>query len=214
MLVLPLPFIRSIGIGGMLIPAVSVLASITLLPAMLGLLGPRINSVRVLPRRLVEGSDVEAGFWNAWARFVVRRPIVTAATGLSIVAVLLFFGVQLNPSEAQAKDLPGGGDAINGRGALTAAGISAGVYKPFEILVEGFPTTGAVERIAEKVGSTPGVIGATGPPQWHTQNAALVEAIPANDGAAKAVRPVISNLQNDVLPALSAETGLRVTLGG
>ncbi len=214
MLVLPLPFIRSIGIGGMLIPAVSVLASITLLPAMLALLGPRINSVRVLPRRLVEGSDVEAGFWNAWARFVVRRPVVTAATGLSIVAVLLFFGVQLNPSEAQAKDLPGGGDAINGRAALTAAGISAGAYKPFEILVEGFPTPGAVERIAEKVGSTPGVIGATAPPQWRTQNAAVVEAIPAHDGAAKAVRPVISNLQNDVLPALSAETGLRVTLGG
>src|SRR5215212_8607892 len=105
MLVLPLPFIRSIGIGGMLIPAVSVLAAITLLPALLALLGTRINSVRVLPRRLVEGSDIEAGFWNAWARFVVRRPVLTAFSGLAIVAVLLFFGVQLNPSEAQQKDL-------------------------------------------------------------------------------------------------------------
>src|SRR6266511_4219074 len=214
MIILPLPFIRSIGIGGMLIPAVSVLASITLLPALLALLGPRINSVRVLPRRLVEGSDVEAGFWNAWARFVVRRPIVTAATGLSIVAVLLVFGVQLNPSEAQAKDLPGGGDAINGRAALTAAGISAGVYKPFEILVEGDVTPAALDRVESAVESTPGVIGATAPPQWRTQNAALVEAIPAHDGAAKDVRPVISNLQHDVLPAVASDTGLRVTLGG
>ena len=214
MLVLPLPFIRSIGIGGMLIPAVSVLASITLLPALLALLGPRINSVRVLPRRLVEGSDVEAGFWNAWARFVVRRPIVTAATGLSIVAILLVFGVQLNPSEAQAKDLPGGGDAINGRAALTAAGISAGVYKPFEILVEGDLTPAALDRVESAVESTPGVIGATAPPQWRTQNAALVEAIPAHDGAAKDVRPVISKLQHDVLPAVASDTGLRVTLGG
>ncbi len=47
MLVLPLPFIRSIGIGGMLIPAVSVVAAITFLPALLAVLGPRINSVRV-----------------------------------------------------------------------------------------------------------------------------------------------------------------------
>ena len=46
MVVLPLPFIRSIGIGGMLIPAVSVLAAITLLPALLAVLGTRINSVR------------------------------------------------------------------------------------------------------------------------------------------------------------------------
>ncbi|MEO5577058.1 MAG: MMPL family transporter, partial [Gaiellaceae bacterium] len=57
MIILPVPFIRSIGIGGMLIPAVSVLAAITLLPALLYTLGPRINSVRVLPKRLVEGSD-------------------------------------------------------------------------------------------------------------------------------------------------------------
>jgi RND superfamily putative drug exporter len=214
MLVLPLPFIRSIGIGGMLIPAVSVLASITLLPAMLALLGRRINSVRVLPRRLVEGSDVEAGFWNRWATFVTRRPAVVAATGLAIVGVLLVFGVQLNPSEAQAKDLPGGGDAINGRAALTAAGISPGVYKPLEILVEGDVTPAALDRVASAVESAPGVIGATAPPQWRKPNAALVEAIAAHDGAAKDVRPVISGLQHDVLPAVSRETGLRVTLGG
>src|SRR5207253_6603532 len=53
MIVLPLPFIRSIGIAGMLIPAVSVVAAITLLPALLSLLGHRINSLRVLPRRIV-----------------------------------------------------------------------------------------------------------------------------------------------------------------
>src|SRR5438105_2093642 len=46
LIVLPLPFIRSMGIGGMLIPAVSVLAAITLLPALLAVLGTRINSVR------------------------------------------------------------------------------------------------------------------------------------------------------------------------
>src|SRR5205807_7524237 len=72
MIVIPLPFIRSIGLGGMLIPAVSVLAAITLLPAMLSLLGTGINRVRVMPRRIVEGSDAEAGFWNGWARLVVR----------------------------------------------------------------------------------------------------------------------------------------------
>jgi RND superfamily putative drug exporter len=214
MLVLPLPFIRSIGIGGMLIPTVSVLAAITLLPAMLALLGPRINSLRVLPKRLVEGSDVEAGFWNRWASFVTRRPGIVAAVGLGIVAVLLFFGVQLNPSEAQAKDLPGGGNAIDGRAALVAAGVSPGVYKPFEILVEGHATPAALDTIAAKVRQTPGVVGATAPPQWRKPGAALVEAIPGYDGAAKAIRPVISNLQHDVLPTLAQQTGLQVTLGG
>jgi putative drug exporter of the RND superfamily len=63
LIVLPLPFIRSIGIGGMLIPAVSVLAAITLLPAMLAVLGERINSVRVLPRRFVDRGHPEDGAW-------------------------------------------------------------------------------------------------------------------------------------------------------
>ena len=214
MIVLPLPFIRSIGIGGMLIPAVSVLAAITLLPAMLSIMGERINHVRVMPKRLVEGTDREEGFWNRWASFVVRRPLPVAIVGLAIVGVILSYGVQLNPSEAQAKDLPGGGNAIDGRAALVAAGVSYGVYKPFEILVEGDVTPAALQQIASRVGSTPGVEGATAPRQWRKPGAALVEAIPAHDGAAKDVRPVITNLQHDVLPRLADETGLRVTLGG
>jgi len=59
MIILPLPFIRAIGIGGMLIPAVSVLASITLLPALLSLLGERINKIRLLPKRFHAGEYVD-----------------------------------------------------------------------------------------------------------------------------------------------------------
>ena len=118
MVLLPLPFIRSIGIGGMLIPAVSVLASITLLPAMLAMLGPRINRLRVMPKRLVEGSDQASGFWAWWSRLVTNHAALTGAIGVVIVAALLVPGVQLNPSESQAKDRPGGGDAIAGRNAL------------------------------------------------------------------------------------------------
>src|SRR5216684_8810856 len=72
MVLLPLPFIRSIGIGGMLIPAVSVIVSITLLPALLSLLGHRINSLRVMPKRFVTVSDADSGFWGRWAELVMR----------------------------------------------------------------------------------------------------------------------------------------------
>src|SRR5262249_37615798 len=115
LLILPLPFIRSIGIGGMLIPAVSVLAAITLLPAMLAVLGERINSVRVMPRRFVDQGHPEDGRWGRWARFVNRRPWPVAIAGLVIVAVLATIGTQLNPNEAQMKSFPGKGDAIVGR---------------------------------------------------------------------------------------------------
>ncbi|MEA2182410.1 MAG: trehalose monomycolate/heme transporter, partial [Solirubrobacteraceae bacterium] len=69
MVALPLPLIRSIGIDGMLIPAVSVLAAITLLPALRAVLGGRINSVRVMPMRLVDPGHHDDGGWDRWARF-------------------------------------------------------------------------------------------------------------------------------------------------
>ncbi|MGZ4333389.1 MAG: MMPL family transporter, partial [Gaiellaceae bacterium] len=166
MVILPLPFIRSIGIGGMLIPAVSVLAAITLMPAMLAVLGERINSVRLLPKRLVDHGHPEDGAWGRWARFVLRRPWAVAAVGLTIVAVLIAYGVQLNPNESQLKNFPGSGTAIAGRALLANADISPGVMKPFVTLVEH---GGNAQAIATSERNVPEVVGATVPPGpgWH-----------------------------------------------
>ncbi len=57
------------------------IVAITMLPALLSLLGHRINSLRVMPKRIVEGTDLEAGFWGRWAHLVMRRPIVIGASG-------------------------------------------------------------------------------------------------------------------------------------
>ena len=206
MIVLPLPFIRSIGIGGMLIPAVSVITAITLLPALLATLGARINSLRLLPKRLVDRGHPEDGPWGRWAKFVVRRPWPVALVGMAIVGVLVFYGVQLNPSEAQAKDFPGTGDAINGREALADAGISAGVMKPFVVLVEN----GADRRpIVVKLNQTPGVAGAVAPPgsEWIKGPNSLIEAFPSTDGATKEVRETIKDVRGEL-------RGTGGTLGG
>ncbi len=191
MIVLPLPFIRSIGIGGMLIPAVSVVAAITLLPALLSLLGHRINRLRVLPRRIVEHPDVDKGFWYRWAGLVMRRPFPLATIGAATVVVLLIVASQLNPAEAQAKDMPGTGDAIAGRQALADAGISPGVMKPFVVLVRGDGTRAVVAKLRD----VEGVVGAAAPPSWHRRRVSLVEAFPSSDGSSKAVRGTISRVK-------------------
>src|SRR3954463_15722569 len=196
MVVLPLPFIRSIGIGGMLIPAVSVLVSITLLPAMLSFLGHRINKLRVMPRRFVGVSDPDTSWWGRWAHFFVRRPWPVAAVGAAIVGVLLFYGLQLNPSEAQAKDFPGQGDAIAGRQALAAADISPGAIKPFVILTSADQAAGVVAAVK----GVEGVDGAAAPPSWRRDGQALVEAIPSDDGSSKAIRGTIARVKA-ALPA-------------
>ncbi len=146
MLVLPLPFIRSIGLGGMLIPIVSVLASITLTPALLRLLGPKINRVRVMPKKIITPDDAEAGFWTRWAAVVAKRPLVVFLVGMAVVVLLLIPASRLNPSDAQVADQPAAGDAAAGRQAIADAGITAGVFKPFAVLVEGTTDSGDDRR--------------------------------------------------------------------
>jgi RND superfamily putative drug exporter len=206
MVILPLPFIRSIGIGGMLIPAVSVLAAITLMPALLAALGERINSVRLMPKRLVDRGHPEDGAWGRWARFVLRRPGAVATVGAAVVAVLVVLGVQLNPNESQLKNFPGTGTAIAGRTLLADAGISPGVMKPFVTLVEH---GGNAQTVATNERHVSGIVGATVPPGpgWHRGQDTLVEAFPAIDGAAPGIQGVIDRV-NNVL------RGTDATLGG
>jgi putative drug exporter of the RND superfamily len=205
MIILPLPFIRSIGIGGMLIPAVSVLAAITLMPALLSVLGERINSMRMLPKRMVDRGHPEDGGWGRWARFVLRRPWAVAGVGLAIVAVLVTLGIQLNPNESQLKSFPGTGTAIAGRQMLSDAGISPGVMKPFVTLVEN---GGNAQAIAAKERGVSGIVGATVPPGsgWHRGPDTLVEAFPAIDGAAPGIQGVIDRV-NDALEGTTATLG-------
>ena len=199
MVILPLPFIRSIGLGGMLIPAVSVLSSITLLPAMLAILGPRINSVRVMPKRFVEPHPAETGLWWRWSRLVMRRSYLVFAAGVAIVVLVLIPASKINPSDAQIKDEPAKGDALAGYDAITKAGFPAGVYLPYIVLAENGATPALLERVAGEVGKAPGIASASAPPAWRTGGTGLVEAFGADDGSARPAKKTISNLQHDVL---------------
>jgi RND superfamily putative drug exporter len=217
LVIIPIPVIRSIGIGGMLIPAVSVVAAITLLPALLSLLGHRLNRLRVMPQRLVGASDPEHGLWARWARVVVRRPLPVAAAGAALVVLLLVPGLRINPSDAQEQDLVGRptDDAVVGFRELQEAGISPGVLKPFVVAEHG-PTRADLRRVVARLERTPGIAGAAAPPAWQRDGAALVEAFPTTDAISKPAQTTMNDLQDRVLPSLETElgTGVRLSLGG
>ena len=205
MVILPLPLLRGMGIGGMLIPVVSVLASLTLLPAMLAVLGTKMNRVRVMPRRLVDRGHPEDGAWGRWARFVLRRPAAVAAVGVAIVAVLAGLGTQLNPSEAQMKYFPGTGTAITGRDQLAAAGITPGAIKPLNVLVEH---GGNAQQIAAKLRAVPGIAGASAPPEWRRGQNSFVEAFATTDGAAPGIQATIDRVNTSLKGTDGTLTGI------
>jgi len=216
MVILPLPFIRSIGIGGMLIPAVAVLASLTLLPALFSLLGTRINRLRVMPKRFVAPPSAESGFWAGWARLVTRRPLPIFLLGAVIVTLVVIPAFHINPSDAELSKEPSAGDARAGQLAVQRAGLPAGVFLPHVILVEHGATPAVLRRTAEDIADSPGIYGASAPTTWRKGESGLVEAFGAVDGNARSARDTVSNLRDDVLPRAESQAGagVRITLGG
>ena len=102
--------------------------------------------------------------------------------------MLVGFGTQLNPSEAQLKYFPGSGTAIAGRQMLADAQISPGVMKPLNVLVEN----GAdAEKVAATMRAVPGIVGAAAPTAWHRGPVSMVETFPEIDGAAPGIQQVI-----------------------
>jgi RND superfamily putative drug exporter len=129
LIVLPVPFLRSTGIGGMLIPLVSVAVVLTLLPAILASVGPRWD----WPRLRNEASASRA--WRAWASGVAKHP------WLGLLGALLVLGVAMSPvlhlhigqTSAQAEAQSGSPHRTYQE--LLSGGEPAGVITPMEVLV-------------------------------------------------------------------------------
>ena len=148
---LPLPFLRSMGYGGMLIPLVSTLVAITLLPVVMATLGARLD----WPHRRTD--DKASRAWTRWATLVSRRRWVAAVSGLAVIVALAFAatGIQLGSSDADT--VARSGDAKQGLVALERAGIGEGALLPHEILIEGGTDPRQVAADLRGVG------GSTGP---------------------------------------------------
>jgi RND superfamily putative drug exporter len=174
LIALPLPFLRSMGYGGMLIPLVSVLVAITLLPVVLAKLGPRLD----WPHRRTD--DKASRAWTRWAEAVARRRWVAAGAGMAIILALVFAATDLQLGTSDADTVAKSGDAYEGLVALEKSGIGEGALLPHEILAS---TASDADQVATAVADVEGIHGAVAPdaPDWRSGGTALVEAIPIPD---------------------------------
>jgi putative drug exporter of the RND superfamily len=128
LIVLPQPAMRSIGVGGMLIPLTAVAVSLTLLPALLGGIGARVD----WPRRRHE-SDASR-VWTRWAGFIVRRKWLAAGVGTTVLAVLMIPAFSLTTGRTSPEALAKSGPAHDAFERLVAGGVPRGVLTPLEVL--------------------------------------------------------------------------------
>ncbi|HZN88476.1 MAG TPA: MMPL family transporter [Thermoleophilaceae bacterium] len=202
LMALPLPFLRSMGYGGMLIPLVSTLVAITLLPVVLAKLGPRLD----WPHRRTD--DKASRAWTRWAEAVARRRWLAAGAGLAVIVALALAATDLQLGSSDADAMARSGDAEQGLTALERAGIGEGALLPHEILVEGGTPP---EKVAAALRSVEGVHGAVAPSdaEWRRGGSALVEAIPVPDSGSAAGETTLEGVRD-----AAREAGPDVRVGG
>jgi RND superfamily putative drug exporter len=106
----PSPGIRSLGIGGALVVFFSVAASVTFMPALLAVLGSRVNSLPVV--KLHEAH--ESRRWKWWARVVLRRPWITIVVSLALIALIAFPAVTMKTQMTSSETLPATAESRQG----------------------------------------------------------------------------------------------------
>jgi RND superfamily putative drug exporter len=187
MIVLPLPFLRSIGYAGMLIPLISVAVSITLLPVILAKFGDRLD----WPHR--RSDEMASRPWTRWARLVVRRRWAAAAGALAVLAALVVAATGIRFGTANVDTLAKTGEAHTGLVALERSGIGPGVLEPIEVLS---PASSAqqVRAATAGVAGVHGVIVPSGS-QWQRTGTALVDVLPSADGSTSAGRDTITRVR-------------------
>jgi RND superfamily putative drug exporter len=190
---LPIPFLRSLGYGGLLIPLVTVVAAITLLPVLLSAWGPALD--RRNRRRAVTTGPGRA--WSAWTRAVIRHRLVAIAAAVIVLGTLLGLASALRVGEVRPTSLAHTGTAESGLQALQGARFPVGVLSPIEVLVadRADPTA-----LATRLRAIPGVDTAVAPtgPAWQRAGTAVVDVLPSDPTSSTTDKTVVAAVRDAV----------------
>jgi RND superfamily putative drug exporter len=173
LVVLPVPGLRSVGYGGMLIPLVSTGVALTLLPALLGGIGPRVD----WPRIRHEGRASRG--WTAWTRGLVRNRWLGAGLAVAILVALIVPFFSLTTGETSANAQAHSGPAHAAYEQIRAGGAAEGVITPIEVLVRS-PQAAAVRT---RLASLPGISDAlrSSAPDSNRAGTSIVVGVPREE---------------------------------
>src|SRR4051794_27536241 len=158
LLFFPQMFLRSMGLGGMAVVLVDMLAALTILPALLALLGRRVDALRLVrPRRREKKAD--GGAWARLAHSVMRRPVAYATASVLVLLVLgsPFLGIRFGGIDDRA--LPPGAEPRTVSTVLDRD-FAHGPLSPIDVVVAGDVARPALDAYVGRLRAVPGVTGA------------------------------------------------------
>ena len=227
MFALGVSFLYGLAIAASIGVAFTMIAALTLLPAILGFVGPRILSRRQRRTLATNGPrDVDhsgSSFWDRWSRFIDRRPIIPAVVALVIIGLLAapFFSMRLGAADAGNDSV---GTTTRTAYDLLAQGFGPGYNGPLQIVAKLTSTSDdqAMASVIKAVTTTPGVASVQPPLVIPEKNAAgeviavveIVNAIPTSSPQSAATSDLITNLRDNVIPQALGTSQLEVYVGG
>jgi uncharacterized membrane protein YdfJ with MMPL/SSD domain len=202
MLIVPSSIMRSLAVGAILVGIVSVLASATLLPALLALLGDGVDRLRIplIGRGSLEAANPEGRFWGAIVRAVVRRPGLSLALSVAVLlaAASPIFGMKIGTSGVTV--LPDRFESKQGFAALQRD-FPAATSDPVEIVVTAGAARPAAQRALSRLRTTLAADPRFGPGTIERSPGGGVALLsvpvggdPSGDDAVSAVRALRSTL--------------------
>ncbi len=219
-----IPLVSTLGFTAAIAVGVSVLAAATLLPAVLGALGDRVNSLRVHIGR-THPDDQEPHGWARMARAVGRRPWPYLIVSAVILLVLAFPLLHLRLGQSDQSVMPKSTTSRQSYDALTQ-GFGAGANGPLLIAVElgtpaqpaqpgGDPSTDPrLTALTQAVSTTPGVKSVTPPTIAPSGTAAVFTAVATTAPSANQTEDLVSHLRDTVIPKAVAGTDANAFVGG
>ncbi len=220
MVLLPVPFLRGFGVGGLLVPVLSILCALTLLPVLLLTLGERLERVRVFPEHFAERRHaLEIRLWVAHTQWVMRRaklvaPVVVIALGIAAIPLI---AIQVGPSSNHS--LPQDLASVHGLDELEAAGSSYSA-DPTTIIVSthsaasASPTRTAIATLDRLLHADPDVASVSTTQRSRNHAYLRIEVLSRPDPASPQAQSFASRLRKVLIPAAHFPRSVLVLAGG
>jgi uncharacterized membrane protein YdfJ with MMPL/SSD domain len=217
MLLVPNSIMRSLAVGAILVGIVSVVAALTLLPAVLGLLRDRVNALRIpfVGKRVLESASSEGRFWGAIVRRVLRRPALSLALSVGVLLALALPVLGLNVGTSGVSTLPD--RFVSKQGFLALQRDFPGTTtEPAEIVISNASNEDVTRAIAElrtQLAANPR-FGQSELERSANGQVALVTAPVSGDPSATPAIEAVRELRTETVPSLFDTTGAEVLVGG
>jgi RND superfamily putative drug exporter len=226
LLLVPVPFLRSMGVGGLLIPLMSIVAVLTLQPALLSVLGHRgMHGLREIRTGAAPQAKAETGFWIRLAGAIMRHPAAWLASGAAVLvlASLPIVGFQLTPGSISG--LPGSPEAMQGFARLST-GVGPGAVTPIQVVVDSGapggslegPTRAAINRLADALFEDEEVFvvasGRRSPYVDTSGRFSRVVVVGRAEYGSDASRALVDRLRDEFIPQAAFPDGVTVDTGG